>query len=484
MSLFDASGLREWPGGYLTGTFEALNEDGHLAEVRMRRRQLSQMTMALDPEMAKRRIPDGRYQISRKVDGEFTCLIWRDGDICTLNPGGTLRAGAAPFLREAADRLKGVKSALIGGELYVQRPDGARPRVHDVVRVARNPKDAGEVGTLALAVFNIYEFEGEDLSIDYDASLARLRELFEGGARIHPVETVTGENARSVLRQFKTWVLDGGAEGVVARSPTAGVFKVKPRHSLDLAVVGFSEGVEERSGLIHDLLCAVVRPSGKFQLVARVGGGFSDTDRAALFEQFARRAAESDFHEVNSERVAYQMIEPGPVVEIECLDIISRTSRGNTIDKMVLEWDGAQWQGVRRLPLASILSPQFLRLRDDKTPNTEETGLRQLSDIVEIPDLDRVAAEVKLPRSDILARAVATKEAKGGLMVRKVMAIKTNKEEASQDFPAYVLFVTDFSPNRAVKLQSDIKVSVDRDQIMALFEAARADQFKRGWTEA
>jgi hypothetical protein len=68
-------------------------------------------------------------------------------------------------------------------------------------------------------------------------------------------------------------------------------------------------------------------------------------------------------------------------------------------------------------------------------------------------------------------------------MVRKVLAIKTNKEEASSDFPAYVLFVTDFSPNRASKLQSEVKVSVDRDQIMELFEAAKDEKFKKGWTE-
>jgi len=138
MSLFDPKALKNWPGGYLSGTYEALNEEGDLAQVRMRRRQLSQMTVALDPETAKRRIPEGSYQISRKVDGEFTCLIWRDGEICTLNPGGTLRAGA-PFLKEAAERLKGHKSALIGGELYVQRADGERARVHDVVRVAPVP---------------------------------------------------------------------------------------------------------------------------------------------------------------------------------------------------------------------------------------------------------------------------------------------------------------------------------------------------------
>ena len=482
MSLFDKSALKEWPGGYLTGTYEALSEEGVLAQVRMRRRQLSQMTVALDPESAKRRIPDGEYQISRKVDGEFTCLVWRDGEICTLNPGGTLRAGA-PFLAEAAERLKGVKTALIGGELYVQRPDGKRPRVHDVVRVARNPKDAEEVATLGFAVFNIYELDGEDISMSYDDSLAKMQELFAGGTLIHPVETVAGQGAKAVLTQFKTWVIDGGEEGVVARSPTAGMFKVKPRHSLDLAVVGFSESIGERAGLLHDLLVAVVRPTGRYQLVGKVGGGFSDQERSDLLKQLATQVADSDFREVNSDRVAYQMIKPGMVIEVECLDLISETSRGNTIDKMVLEWSEDGWAGVRRLPLVSVLSPQFIRVRDDKTPNDVETGIAQLSSVVEIPDVDRTAAEVNLPKADIIARAVATKTAKEKTMLRKVMAIETNKSDASSDFPAFVLYITDFSPNRATKLQSTVKVSVDREQILELFEEAKAGLFKKGWSE-
>jgi len=294
---------------------------------------------------------------------------------------------------------------------------------------------------------------------------------------------VVGDGSKAVLTQFKKWVLEDGEEGVVARSPTAGVYKIKQRHNLDLAVVGFSEGMEDRAGMVHDLLVGIVRPSGKYQLVAKVGGGFSDEERLTIFKTLKKRVVESDYREVNSDRVAYQMIEPGLVIEIQCLDIISRTSRDNTIEKMILEWTGEMWEGVRRLPLASILSPQFVRIRDDKEATAEDAGIAQMSAIVDIPDVDRVAKEVALPKSKVIARAVATKIAKEKTMLRKVLAIKTNKDDVSSDFPAYVLHVTDFSPNRARKLQSEVKVSVDRDQIMELFEAAKVEKFKKGWTE-
>jgi ATP-dependent DNA ligase len=482
--MIDRSQMKSYPGGYMTGSAAAFEDESLLHEVRRRRRQHGQMTVPLDIESAKRRIPDARYQISRKIDGEFTCLVYRKGEAFTLNPGGTLRLGA-PFMLEATAILKKakVKSALIGGELYVQRDDGERPRVHDVVRVARNPADEAEIAQLAFGAFDIYELDGEDLALNHDSVLARLRELFTADGRVHPVETVEGENAAAVIKQFKAWVIDEDAEGVVARSEKAGVFKVKPRHSLDLAVIGFSEGLDDRAGLLHDMLLAVVRPSGRFQLTCRVGGGLSDELRASLLQQLSQRVVESDFREVNTEHVAYQMVEPGLVVEIECLDIISRTSRGNPIDKMVLAWnaDNKRWEGVRRLPLCSILSPQFVRLRDDKHANADDVRLDQLASIRDIPDIERVAAEQALPASAVLHRVVACKTMREALMVRKIIAIKTNKAEASKDFPAFVLHVTDFSPNRKEKLQMDVKVTEDPEQIESLFEAAKKEYFKKGW---
>jgi len=37
--------------------------------------------------------------------------------------------------------------------------------------------------------------------------------------------------------------------------------------------------------------------------------------------------------------------------------------------------------------------------------------------------------------------------------------------------------------NRATKLQTAVKVSVDKEQIMELFDAAKTEKFKKGWTE-
>jgi hypothetical protein len=367
----------------------------------------------------------------------------------------------------------------------VQRPDGKRPRVHDVVRVARAPEDAGEVAQLAMGFFNIYDLDGQDLSMRFADVVTKLQEIFAGCKKAHAIETVRLDDTKMILKQYERWVEQDGEEGIVARSDSAGLFKIKPHHTLDLAVIGFTESINEREGLLHDLLLAVVRDDGTFQVVTRVGGGFTEEQRATFLAQLKGMVVESDFREVNSDRVAYQMISPSLVAEIECLDLVSRTSRDNTIDRMVLEWNSKdhRWEGVRTMPLCSILSPQFVRFRDDKKPIPADVRMMQLSELVEIPDTNRAAEEIKLPASTLIERSVAMKEAKGGKMVRKIVLWKTNKENASRDYPAYVIHVTNYSANRKTPLELDLKVTNSRAQADKLVAALKKELFVSGWKE-
>jgi len=485
MTLINKDACKQKVGDYYTGQADALSDVTILQRVRMRRRQLGQMTMALDRDLARTRIPSGDYHISRKIDGEFTCLVYNEGEVFTINPGGTVRMGA-DFHKEAKAALDetGVRFAIFGGELHVRREDGNRPRVHDVVRVARAPKSEEDVASLCFAVFNIYEWNDEQRSGHYSERFDRIVELFGEGDKVRPVETIIGDGSKAVLKQFKKWVDGESAEGVVARSDTAGVFKVKPRHTIDLVAVGFTEGLDDRSGMLHDVMLASVRQDDTFHVIGRVGGGFSDDERTKMLTMLEEHVVDSEYAEVNSDRVAYRMISPGIVFEISCLDIIARTSRGNTIDKMVLEWNEEEriWEGIRRLPLCSIISPQFLRVRDDKQANKEDVRFSQLTDIVEIPSANVVSEELKLPESELIKRSVATKELRGATMVRKLMLWKTNKQEKSKDFPAFVLHLTDYSPNRKDPLKHDIRVSSSEDQMQRYWKEWQKKYFVGGWS--
>jgi len=87
--LCDYDALDSKVGDYRTGqAAKSLDDISLLQTVRMRRRQLGRMMQAFDIETAEKRLPDSEFFISRKVDGEFTCLIYQDGEAITLNPGG------------------------------------------------------------------------------------------------------------------------------------------------------------------------------------------------------------------------------------------------------------------------------------------------------------------------------------------------------------------------------------------------------------
>src|SRR5262249_49376844 len=151
---------------------------------------------------------------------------------------------------------------------------------------------------------------------------------------------------------FRAWVENEGSEGIVVRSDAAGLYKVKNRRTLDVVVVGYSEGIDDRKGLVHDLLIALMRADGTFHVLGRGGGGFGDEERRALVAALSPLAAPSDYTEVNPDHLAYQMLRPERIVEISFIDLLTQTTRGGPIERMVLSWDGARWGVVRRLPLA------------------------------------------------------------------------------------------------------------------------------------
>src|SRR5262245_20624065 len=111
----------------------ALADSLLLMKVQDYRRAAASRLYPLEGADITERMPAAEFHVSRKIDGEFTVLVFRQGEVFTLNPGGTVRIGL-PLLDEAAGLLSkaGVKEAMIAGELYQARDD-RRPRVQDVV---------------------------------------------------------------------------------------------------------------------------------------------------------------------------------------------------------------------------------------------------------------------------------------------------------------------------------------------------------------
>lgn len=484
-SILDRSQLQILMGSYAIGRSQCLADPFLPLKAQGYRRQLAARLVALDKNLAKERLPACESIVTRKVDGECT-ILFIDGSECfSVNPGGTVRCGL-PFMQEAAELLgkSKFKQALLAGELYVARSD-RRPRVHDVSRVARQPESQDDLDSLHFAVFDILEIDGKYPSPSYGAVLKQIESIFKNGSRIRPVEAVRASKNDDVFKAFEAWVEKEGAEGVVVRSDTAGMFKIKPRFSVDVAVLGFTEGTEARSGMLHDVLLGLMRKDETFHILGRVGGGFSDDQRRDWLSDLKDMAVESDYAEVN-DSVAYQMVRPEWVFEISVLDLINQNTRGGSVDRMVLDFERSSntYKSMRRLPLASPISPVFVRRREDKAIKPDDLRIQQVADVIDVPMVDRDVRQLEVARSEVLKREVFTKSMKGALMVRKLLLWQTNKSGEGSNHPAYVAYFTDFSPNRGTPLEREIRISNSREQIESLYAAMKEENIVKGWAPA
>lgn len=485
VSLLDRARFEIKLGEYAVGPATAVADASVLAAAQDYRRAASARMMPLGKEDIRAKIPTADYHVSRKVDGEFCVLEYRAGEAFSINPGGTVRIGL-PWLAEAAELLSaaGVQSARIAGELFVHN-DKRRPRVHDVANVIRNPQSQDDLQRLRFAPFDIIEIDGQPASENYASTFQTLESLFAKSQFNVPVETQVVGQVQAIEDLFSQWVEQEGAEGLVARSDSTGQFKIKLRHTLDVVVVGFTEATQDRQGMLHDLLVAVVRADGTLHVLTRVGGGFTDAQRRDMLSDLKDMVVESEYVEVNSDYVAYQMVRPEWVIEISCLDFISQTTRGANVNRMVVQYDEKSgYQVVRRMPLATVISPQFIRRREDKQPTPSDARIQQVGDRVEVAQMDADAKSSTLPQAEILRREVYSKVLKGETMIRKFVIIRTNKQLASEEFPAFVLHYTDYSPNRKDPLSREIVVSNSETQILALYVGLKDANIKKGWKEA
>ncbi|MEM1010501.1 MAG: hypothetical protein AAGJ35_16020, partial [Myxococcota bacterium] len=126
---------------------------------------------------------------------------------------------------------------------------------------------------------------------------------------------------------------------------------------------------------------------------------------------------------------------------------------------------------------------QFIRMRSDKQPHPDDVRMAQITQQVEVSQADTDAKNLKLPNTELLKREVFAKELKGETMVRKFVILKTNKEDESDEYPAYVVHYTDFSPNRKEPLSRDVLVSSSKEQIEELYNLCKEKNIKKGWRQ-
>ena len=431
----------------------------------------------------KQRIDGEKFAVTRKIDGHMQVVFFVDGQVFMLNANGKQKAEQLKCLDAFAEAVKaaGLKQAIIAAELYLPR-EGGRPRCGDVQAALA---DDAKRDQLALAPFDIIELNGEAWKAEhFSITHKKLTELFNSqlstlnSQLVQPVQMRSATSNDEVQQIYEEWVEGEGAEGLVVHSESPIVWKVKTRHTIDAAVIGYTTA--DRG--IRDLMFAVRRPDGLFQMFALGSTGMTDEDRADIAKRLSEKHVESQYVLSDSRGIAYQMVKPEMVFEISVLELVARGNDDKIKMNPLLKYDEAQgWLMEGTTPGVSVLGITLERERTDKQPNETDVRISQLTDICPFEEPD-ANGQKPMAKSQLLERHVYKKVSGEKVMLHKFLLWKTNKEQSGR-YPAYIIYHTDFSSSRKELIKRDLLYSNDEQQIRDLLAAEIADNIKKGWEE-
>ena len=472
MRVIDSSKMKALHG-YFEGSSEASEQYAQIAVAY--KREIAKNFINLSNDQIEFRLGGSDFYVTRKYDGEMNVLFYDGSQAAIINRSGRIRTGL-PCLEDAAETLKsaGVSQAVIPCELYVDETSG-RTRVFDVLGALADPQ---KTGTLKLAAFDILELNGSSFkSNSYGECHEKICELLKTSKQCHGVECKKCGSKKEVKEIFTQWVEDGGAEGLVVRTELPLVYKVKPRYTIDVVIVGYSEGTGDAKGQVRSLLLAMMPGEGEYQLIGKTGNGFSTEAKAELLQRLETLTIDSQFIETDSNHVAFHMIKPEIVIELMINDVLFETSTAY-IDNPIICIEDGTYVNKGNVHGISVVYPIFVRFREDKKAVYEDVRIEQINDFSYIEPSDS-KTQSDLPPSQIIRREVYKKESGGKLMVRKFVVWKTNKP--APDYPAYVFHYTDFSSDRKEPLQRDVVISNDEAQILELCQRSVEENIKKGW---
>ena len=311
----------------------------------------------------------------------------------------------------------------------------------------------------------------------------KLREIFGSGTQVHPIPMEAVASKQEVLALYEQWVVQENAEGLVVHSEFPRIFKIKPKQSIDAVVVGYTQGDGEQQGKIRDLLLALIADDNAYQVIAKTGTGFTEQQKEQFYVNLQQKHIESDYLETDSRNIAYRMVSPSLVVEVEFGDILAETRKGQIFNPVLCLNEG-RYQFQSLTSGIHLLHPVFERIREDKTADLTGCPVAQITDLVYMTGTQRSPVQQNFPTSEVIFREVYQKKSKDKIMVLKFLAWKTNKEDMGRRHPAYVMHFTNFSSGRNDPIQRDVRVSSSRKQIMQITQKFIEKNVKKGWEKS
>lgn len=457
--MIDLNRLTHKSGDYAFGPRGAITDRVLLEVAELYEIEVSNRFIAIKPtDLPARYGADSRVLAMTKYDGEGVFVYYESGrnpEIFTFNaPSGRSRVGL-PCLKQLAASLKarGTRKALLRAELYIRETvEGRRCASAEVTRASYST-DLLDAARFRLALLDAIMLDGRDLRAQQADFLTTWKLLGElGGTNpeklLHRAEG--SEVSGTELPRLFAERTGGGLEGlVIRRFDRPEVCKLKPRRTIDAAVVGYVEGEFEGNHGMMSLLTALAYPATdkglQLQSIARVGSGFNDQDRVDWLGRLSSLRVEAPLAMSDSDGRPIRFVKPGFVVELEAEDILPADEEAS--GQQVFGWNTARWSFDGLAACQRLLLPTYHRLRADKDFSVQSVRLSQLTGR-EITSPELINRD--LPALEVVRREVYAKDVKGSLAVRKLVVGR--RPATAGAFP-YVVFWTDFSAGRKTPLE-------------------------------
>ena len=467
--------------GYEEGWSDAVDKETADKALAYKKDYLKQF-IAINQTQIDKRLGGQKYWVTLKYDGEYADIFHDGKQTVTLNRSARVRRGLPCIIEagELLDKAK-IKEAVVAAEIYYYN-DGKRAKLGQLLSAFADEK---KTANLRLAIYDIQEIEGKPFrTTNYQEKYDQITAIFGKGKLCHPVDMKVANSAQEVKDIFQKWVLEENHEGLVVHSEMPFVFKIKPRHNLDVAVIGFTEGTGNQKGMVRTMLLALMPDKNRYQIITHIGGGMKDEQKKELFKKFSKTIIKSEYVETDSNYVAFHMIKPETVMEISVNDV-NFEKPDYKIQNNVLHIVDGTYKLHSTVDGISVVAPVFEKFRDDKKADETDVRVSQV-EAINFRETSEVKEQVRdvseLPKSEILSREVYKKEQGDKIMVQKYVIWKTNKEETGY-FSSYVLYYANFSSQRQDSLQREIKVSESLDQINELKKQAIEENVKSGWVK-
>ena len=427
--------------------------------------------------------------ITRKLDGEMRTVYFNGSTSVMFTTGGKEEKDF-PCLEVFTKKLKaaGIKCAGFATELNFLKADKSRSRVSDVIHAVANKELHA---SLALSPFDILFIDDLKWQAEhYEKTYEKMVEIFGGFDRLnHPVERLNqcklvrpvqmekGTSSNDIARVYKKWVIKEKAEGLVVHTEQPVIWKIKPLHSIDAAVIGYTS--YEKG--VRDLLFAVMEPSGIYRIFASGSNGLSGKQRKILEVNLSALKVSSNLIYTDSQGVAFQMIKPEFVFEVTATDFANTNCLNDSFKNYIVEYSEEKgWNLKGKVSGVATNNLSIVRLREDKKCVEPDISLHQLQDLCPFPNAEKNLKPQELADSTIVERKVFYKQSGRRKYVKKYVLLKTNKEKSGL-YSKYILHFTDYSSAREDKMKISLWCSSDITELQEKMEKMIYKSIKSGW---